>query len=116
MISKKRDNPRLAAIVIPGDERDGCVKVVLFHFAEESFVVDIPIALTQPRIVDRKVCVMMKRMPASFASAVADKHHCGSDSEKLTYELFSARHASVGRHGTSHEYLKLLDRSLDEYR
>src|SRR5208283_888653 len=116
MIPKKRDNTRLATIVVPWDESNCCVKVVLFHFTQETFIVDIPIRFPQPRIVDCKVCVMMKCMPTSFARAVPNKHHCRSDSEECTYKAFSIGHTFVWRYGASHEYLRLLDRSLNKYR
>src|SRR5713101_7551976 len=115
MISKKPDNPRLAAIVIPRDESNCCVKVVPLHLLQKTFIVDIPIGLPQPRIVDCKVCVVMRCVPTSFAGAISNEHHCRCDSEKSIYNTF-IRQAIVWRYVTSHEYFQSFDPSLNQYR
>src|SRR6266852_9235344 len=85
MVSKKGDNPRVAAVVIPRNESNCRVKVVPIHLLQETFIVDISIGLPQPRIVDCKVRVMMRCVPTSFSRAVPNKHHCRSDSQKRIY-------------------------------
>src|SRR5438128_2143780 len=118
MVPNERQNLRLAAIIIPRDESDGRVEVVLFHLGEKTPILERAVGLSKPRIVNCKVCVMVRSMPTAFTRTVPNKHHGRSDFRKRAHHTLCVPFApsSVpGMHCAIQEHPQLLEGSLDEY-
>src|SRR5579885_2633696 len=96
MLPDKRHNLWFAAIVVPRDERDGRVKVVLFHLRQKGPIVQVAVGFSQPGIVNGMVCVMMESVPSPFACACPNEHHHGGDAdESINHTLAVPCHCSV---------------------
>src|SRR5579863_4418864 len=119
MAAEDRDGLCFAAIVIPRYEGNGCVKVVLFHLLEKTFVAEVPVRLAQPWIIDCQVCVMMESMPTSFPGAVFDKHHYGCDFRKRAFYILGTPFDTAvtdSKRLTKQEYLLPSEICLNKYR
>jgi hypothetical protein len=119
MVSEEGDSLRFAPIIIPWNEGNSCVKVMLFHLREQTLVAKVSVRLAEPGIVNRKIRVMMEGVPTSFASCILDKHHHRSNFRKSGFDRIGCRCDGVTtcemRPGEQ-KYFLAVEVRLDEYR
>src|SRR5215469_4728165 len=104
MIEKERHHLRLATFIVPWNKGDRRMKVVLLHFRQKTLIVDIAIRLTQPWVVDCKVGVIMKGVPAVFAGGISCKDHRRCDFEKGAHDILALSNIASVRCVTCLEY------------
>src|SRR5579863_4724338 len=79
MSADKRYDIRPAAVKVPGDERHGGVKIVLLHLGQQSRVVQMPVGLDKPGVIDGEVCIPPREMPRPVPGRRPEIHEkrCG---------------------------------------
>src|ERR1700744_1165650 len=116
MGSEKGNDLQLATIVIPGNEGNRRVEVMLLHLPKKAGVVEISVRLTQPWIVDCEVLIRMGSVPPLIARRILYKHHCRRNSEKGAYNILVPGEIHFLRCCAGKKYYLTANPAANEYR